>query len=274
MSALEAIVLGIVQGMTEFLPISSTGHLLFVPEVLGWDDPGSAFTAITQIGTLAAVLIYFRSDISRILRAWVPSLTDAERRNDPDARLGWYIAIGTIPILILGFIFRNQIETAARSLTLVAITLIVLGLVLLLAEKLATHARPLEAINRRDAIVIGLAQAAALVPGVSRSGATLTAGLFLGLRREDAARYSFLLSIPSVLASGLYEIYELISGSAAVQVGAGPVILATIMAFISGYLTIAVLLKFLQTHTTMPFVIYRVAVGSGLLILIGAGAIG
>lgn len=260
--------------MTEFLPISSTGHLLFVPEVLGWDDPGSAFTAITQIGTLAAVLIYFRSDIARILRAWLPSVTDAERRHDPDARLGWYIALGTVPILILGFLFRNQIETAARSLTLVAITLIVLGLVLLLAEKLATHQRPLEAINRRDAIVIGLAQAAALVPGVSRSGSTLTAGLFLGLRREDAARYSFLLSIPSVLASGLYEIYELYSGSAAVEVGAEPVILATLAAFLSGYATIAVLLRFLQTHTTMPFVIYRVAVGTGLLVLIGTGAIG
>ena len=274
MSTLEAIVLGLLQGITEFLPISSTAHLLFVPELVGWDDPGAAFTAVTQIGTLAAVLIFFRDDLRRILLAWVPSVRDSSRRSDPDARLGWFIVIGTIPIVVLGAAFAGQVETAARSLSVMATTMIALGLLLLLSEKLATHARPLTALTTRDAVLVGFAQAAALIPGVSRSGATLTAGLFLGLRREDAARYSFLLSIPSVFASGAYEFYGLINDSTAIDVAFGPLLLATLVAFVSGYATIAVLLRFLETHTTMPFVVYRVVVGIAIFALLGAGAIG
>ncbi len=202
MDAFQAIVLGVVQGLTEFLPISSTGHLRIVPAFLGWEDPGAAFTAVTQLGTMLAVLLYFRADLWRIARTWLASLRRPELRGELDARMGWYILLGTIPIGIFGLAFDNQIEEGARSLYLIGCTLIVLGLLLLAAERAATHERPLEAINRRDAIVIGFAQALALVPGVSRSGATLTAGLFLGFDRRSAARYSFLLSVPAVVLSG------------------------------------------------------------------------
>lgn len=274
MSALEAIVLGVLQGVTEFLPISSTAHLLFFPEFVGWEDPGAAFTAVTQIGTLAAVVIYFRHELAGITTAWLRSLRDPAARAEPDAKLGWYIVIGTIPIVVFGAIFADQVETGARSLSLVAATMIALGLLLLLSEKLATHERPLRSVGARDAVLIGLAQAVALVPGVSRSGATLTAGLFLGFEREAAARYSFLLSIPSVFASGAYELYSLIDDSTAIEVGLGPLLLGTAVAFVTGYATIAWLLSFLQTHTTLPFVIYRVALGALVFVLLGVGAIG
>jgi undecaprenyl-diphosphatase len=274
MSALEAIVLGLLQGVTEFLPISSTAHLLFVPEFLGWGDPGAAFSAVTQVGTLAAVVIYFRHEVVRITVAWTRSLTDESARSDPDARLGWYIAIGTVPILVFGAIFADQVETAARSLSLVAWTMIALGLLLLVAERVARHRRPMSSLGRRDAVLIGLAQATALVPGVSRSGATLTAGLFLDFKREAAARYSFLLSIPSVFASGAYEFYSLINDSTAIDVGLGPLLLGTAVAFVAGYATIGWLLSFLQTHTTLLFVAYRVGLGALVLALLATGAIG
>jgi undecaprenyl-diphosphatase len=209
MDAFQAIVLGTVQGLTEFLPVSSTGHLRIVPAFLGWEDPGAAFTAVTQLGTLAAVLLYFRKDLLRIARAWLASLRRPELRGELDARMGWYIILGTIPISIFGLAFAEQIESSARSLYLIGTTLIVLGLLLLAAERAARHDRPLAAINRRDAIVIGFAQALALVPGVSRSGATLTAGLFLGFDRPSAARYSFLLSVPAVVLSGLFELRKI-----------------------------------------------------------------
>lgn len=274
MSALEAIILGLLQGVTEFLPISSTAHLLFVPEFLGWDDPGAAFSAVTQLGTLAAVVIYFRHEVVRITVAWTRSLTDESVRSDPDARMGWFIAIGTVPILIFGAIFADQVETGARSLSLVAWTMIALGLLLLLAERVAEHRRPLSSLGRSDAVLIGLAQAAALVPGVSRSGATLTAGLFLGFEREAAARYSFLLSIPSVFASGAYEFYSLLDDSTATDVALGPLLLGTAVAFVAGYATIAWLLSFLQTHTTLLFVAYRVLLGTAVLALLATGTIG
>lgn len=274
MGDLEAIILGLVQGVTEFLPISSTAHLLFIPELVGWEDPGSAFTAITQIGTLLAVLIYFRHELAEITVAWGRSLNDRSRRADPNARLGWFIVVGTIPIVVFGAIFADQVETGARSLSLVAWTMIGLGLLLLVSERVAKHSRPMESLTLRDAVVVGLAQALALIPGTSRSGATLTAGLFLGLKRDDAARYSFLLSIPSVFASGVYEAFALIRDGTAVEVATGPLIIATVAAFVSGYATIAGLLAFLRTRTTMPFVVYRVALGGAVLILLGAGAIG
>jgi undecaprenyl-diphosphatase len=270
MDALQAIVLGIVQGLTEFLPISSTGHLRIVPAFLGWEDPGAAFTAVTQLGTMAAVLLYFREDLWRIVTTWLRSLREPELRGTLDARMGWYIGLGTIPIAIFGFIFKDQIEEGARSLYLIGTTLIVLGLLLLLAEKVATHERPLELINRRDAIVIGFAQACALVPGVSRSGATLTAGMFLGFDRTSAARYSFLLSVPAVVLSGLFELRKIGDEGGA---GFVPTAIATLLAFIVGYATIAFLLRWLTSHSTAIFVAYRVALGALVIALTAAGAI-
>jgi undecaprenyl-diphosphatase len=270
MDAFQAIVLGIVQGLTEFLPISSTGHLRIVPAFLGWEDPGAAFTAVTQLGTMAAVLLYFREDLWRIATTWVRSLREPELRPSLDARMGWYIGLGTIPIAIFGFAFKDQIEEGARSLYLIGSTLIVLGLLLLLAEKVATHDRPLERINRRDAIVIGFAQACALVPGVSRSGATLTAGMFLGFDRTSAARYSFLLSVPAVVLSGLFELRKI-----GEEGGAGfvPTAIGTLLAFIVGYATIAFLLRWLVSHSTAIFVVYRVVLGALVITLTAAGAI-
>ena len=273
MSLLEAIVLGITQGLTEFLPISSTGHLRIVPAFAGWEDPGAAFTAVTQLGTMAAVLVYFRHDLVRIARAWTRSLRDPAARGELDARLGWYILIGTIPIGIFGLIFKDQIETGARDLYLIGTALIVLGLLLLAAERVATHDRPLERITRRDGLVIGLAQALALVPGVSRSGATLTAGLFMGLDRTSAARFSFLLSVPAVVLSGLLELETILSGDEHGDVGLGALFVATFLAFVAGYASIAFLLRFLSNHSTIVFVVYRVALGALVLILVSAGAI-
>jgi undecaprenyl-diphosphatase len=269
-SALEAIVLGIVQGLTEFLPISSTAHLRIVPAFAGWEDPGAAFTAVTQLGTMAAVLLYFRHDLWRITRASVAGLRDREARRSLDARLGLYIVLGTIPIAVFGFLFSDQIENGARSLTLIGCTLIALGLLLLAAEKASTHERGLDGFTRRDGIIIGFAQAAALVPGVSRSGATLTAGLFLGLERQAAARYSFLLSVPAVVLSGLYELRNVGGGEHAAAL---PTAIATLAAFVAGYASIALLLRFLAHHSTAVFVAYRVGLGALVLALVAGGAI-
>ena len=270
MSALEAVVLGVVQGLTEFLPISSTAHLRIVPAFAGWEDPGAAFTAVTQLGTMAAVLLYFRRDLARIASAWARSLLDPAVRRTPDARLGWYIALGTIPIGVFGFAFQHQIERGARSLTLIAVALIVLGLALLGAELVARREREIDGLRLRDGIIIGLAQALALVPGVSRSGATITAGLLLGLERAAAARYSFLLSVPAVVLSGLFELGD-IGGPGGASVPATAV--ATLLAFAVGYASIAFLLRFLVTHTTAVFVAYRVGLGVLVLALAGAGVI-
>ena len=274
MSVLEAIVLGIVQGLTEFLPISSTAHLRIVPAFAGWEDPGAAFTAVTQLGTMAAVLLYFRRDLARISRSWIRSLVEPELvREEVDARIGWYIVLGTVPIGIFGVLFKDQIETGARDLYLIAAALIVLGLVLLLAEHVGTRARGLDRIRTADGFTIGLAQALALVPGVSRSGATITAGLFMGLDRPSAARFSFLLSVPAVVLSGLFELGSILSGEEGEHATATALVLATLLAFASGYASIAFLLRFLATHSTRIFVAYRVALGTLVLILVSAGAI-
>jgi undecaprenyl-diphosphatase len=269
MNALQAIVLGLVQGLTEFLPISSSGHLRIVPAFFGWEDPGAAFTAIIQLGTMAAVLLYFRADLLRIAVAWFRSLREPAMRSDLDARMGWYIGLGTIPIAIFGFVFKDQIESGARDLYLIGTTLIVLGLVLLLAEHVARRTRDLASITGRDGFFIGLAQACALVPGVSRSGATITAGLFLGFDRESAARYSFLLSVPAVVLSGLFELRH--AGEGGVE--PVPTIIATLLAFVSGYASIAFLLRWLASHSTAVFVAYRVALGALVIALTAAGAI-
>ncbi len=273
MSLVQAIVLGIVQGLTEFLPISSSGHLRIVPAFLGWEDPGAAFTAVIQLGTMAAVLLYFRADLLRIATAWLVSLRDPARRGALDARLGWYLIFGTVPIVIFGFALKDQIENGARDLHLIGLMLIVFGLVLLAAEAVSRRDRDIETITRRDAIVVGFAQALALIPGVSRSGATISAGLLLGFDRVTAARFSFLLSIPAVVLSGLYELKDVLNGSAEGAVGVGPTIVATILAFITGYAAIALFLRFLTTHSTAVFVAYRVALGAAVLALAGSGAI-
>ena len=273
MSILEAIVLGIVQGLTEFLPISSTGHLRIVPAFLGWEDPGAAFTAVTQLGTMTAVLLYFREDLERIARAWLGSLRDPARRREHDARLGWYIILGTIPIGFFGLLFKDQIENGARDLYLIGSALIVLGLALLLAERVGKRERSVEDIDKRDGIAMGFAQALALVPGVSRSGATITAGLFMGLDRPAAARFSFLLSIPAVVLSGLLELSSILKGDESTDTSLGALALATCIAFVVGYASIAFLLRYLERHSTMVFVVYRVVLGTLVLALASAGTI-
>ena len=274
MDLLQAIVLGIVQGLTEFLPISSSGHLRIVPAFAGWEDPGTAFTAVIQLGTMAAVVLYFRRDLWRIARAWLASLRDRSQRGQLDARMGWYLILGTVPIVIFGVAFQHQIENGARDLYLIGTTLIAFGLILLAAERVARHERDVWTLTRRDAIIVGFAQALALIPGVSRSGATITAGLLLGLDRVSAARFSFLLSIPAVVLSGLYEFKDVVDGSAEGAAGLGATAVATVLAFISGYLSIAFLLRYLTTHSTAIFVAYRVVLGAAVLALAGTGTIG
>ena len=270
LSWLQAIVLGISQGLTEFLPISSTAHTLIVSKLLGWPDPGAAFTAVTQVGTELAVVIYFRQDIAQILKAWFSSLTKKSERANPDAKMGWYVIIGTIPIGIAGLAFKSSIETTARNLWLVAATLIVMGILLGLADRYARHTKSETDINTKNAVLFGLGQALALIPGVSRSGATITAGLAMGFKRDVAARYSFLLAIPAVFASAALTAGDISSDS---FVNWPATIVATIVAFVVGYFVIASLMKYLQTRTFLPFVIYRIALGTLLMVLLANGVL-
>ena len=275
MSVFEAIVLGITQGLTEFLPISSTAHLRIVPAFAGWEDPGAAFTAVVQLGTMVAVLLYFREDLWRIARGLAAI---AARRGGCDAtldaRLGWYIVLGTIPIGIFGLIFKDQIENGARDLYLIAIALIVFGLVLLAAEEVGTK----DALDRADQPARRrrhrpVRRRWRSCPGVSRSGATISAGLFRGLDRPSAARYSFLLSVPAVVLSGLFELKSIVDGSEHVHAGAGALIIATVLAFVVGYWSIAFLLRYVAPHSMIVFVVYRVALGSLVLVLVSTGVI-
>ena len=273
MSVFEAIILGIVQGLTEFLPISSTAHLRIVPAFVGWEDPGAAFTAVVQLGTMAAVVLYFRRDLIRIGTAWLRSLRDRAVRRTLDARLGWYIILGTIPIGIFGLAFKDPIENGARDLYLISIALIVFGLLLLAAEEVGRKNRSIEQMNRRDGVFIGIWQAFALVPGVSRSGSTISAGLFRGFDRTSAARYSFLLSVPAVVLSGLFEFASIVDGSEDTQVGIGALAVSTVLAFVVGYASIAFLLRYVARHSMIVFVVYRVALGALVLVLTATGAI-
>lgn len=263
MGWIEAIVLGLVQGLTEFLPISSTAHLLLASRIFGWGDPGAAFTAVIQIGTTIAVLIYFRKDIVNIVMTWAKSLTNAQLRSETAAREGWYIIIGTIPIGIFGFLFRNSIETGARDLRIIAATMIGVGLILELADRVGRRVKEIPDLNIRDGLLFGIAQACALVPGVSRSGATISGGLFLGYTRLAALRYSFLLSIPAVLASGLFEARKI--GQPGHEVSWGPTLLSTAIAFIVGYASIAWLLKYVASNTFRWFIVYRIVVGLAII---------
>jgi undecaprenyl-diphosphatase len=266
----QSIVLGIVQGLTEFLPISSSAHLRIVPAFLGWEDPGAAFTAVCQLGTEAAVLIYFRHELWAIIRKW---LGGPRRFEDPDVRLGWFLIVATIPIGILGFIFRDQIETGARNLWLIGTMLIVFALVLGYADRAGRHERAIDQLSRRDGVLIGLAQSFSLIPGFSRSGATMSAGLLLGLQRPAAARFSFLLAIPAVVASGLFELKDVVTGDKHVNTTVFNVGVATVVAFFVGYAAIAWLLRYLANHSVNIFVVYRVVLGSTVLILVATGAI-
>ena len=270
MSLIEAIVLGIVQGLTEFLPISSSAHQRIVPAVLGWEDPGAAFTAVTQLGTETAVLIYFRHELWAIARRW---LSGPRRYDDPDVRLGWFLIVATIPIGILGFAFRDQIETGARNLWLIGTVLIVFALVLGYADRAGRHEREIDELSPGDGVLIGLAQSLSLIPGVSRSGATMSAGLLVGLERPAAARFAFLLAVPAVVASGLFELRDVIAGDEHATTPIGNVLVATVVSFVVGYAAIAWFLRYLAHHSVRLFVIYRILLGGTVLILVATGAI-
>ena len=273
MGWLEAIVLGIVQGLTEFLPVSSSAHQLIVGQLFfAGHDPGAAFTAVTQLGTETAVLIYFWKDIVRIIKHWALSLAGKMPHSDPDARMGWFVIAGSIPIAVLGLFFQDAIDTTLRNLWITVVTLGGVGLLLGVADRTArTHqAKELTQLNWRDAIIYGLAQAAALVPGVSRSGGTISAGLFLGYSRPAAARYAFLLAIPAVFASGLFKLKDI---GADACVAWGPTILATLIAGGVGYAVIAWLLRYITTHSFTPFVVYRVLLAIGLAVLLLTGVL-
>jgi undecaprenyl-diphosphatase len=275
MNFLDAIVLGLVQGLTEFLPISSSAHLLILGHFLPFAaDPGAAFTAITQIGTELAVLIYFWKDIVRIVSHFFQALFRRLPWSDPDAKMGWLIIIGSVPIVVLGIVFKHQIETVARNLWLVAGTLIIFGILLGVSDRVGKKTRDLNELTTGRGILFGLAQALALIPGVSRSGGTITAGLLMGFNRSAAARYSFLLALPAVFGSGFYELYSSIKDhTLTATVGLPQTITATIVAFIVGFAVIAFLMRWLSTKSFMPFVIYRVALGLLLVVLLGFNVI-
>jgi len=268
-SWLEVIVLGIVQGLTEFLPISSSAHVRVTSAVFFGEDAGAAFTAVTQLGTEAAVLVYFARDIWRLLLTWFRGFTDERVRRTDDYRIAWLVIVGTIPIGILGYLFEDQIQTVARNLWLIATTLIVFGLLLGLAEKVGRQRVELNQIRPVDGVVLGFAQAMALIPGVSRSGGTITAGLFLGMTRPAIVRYSFLLAIPAVVASGIFQIPDVLEGGANAPTPVQMVV-ATVIAFALGYASIAWLLRYVERHSVYVFVWYRV--GLGVLLFVGLGA--
>lgn len=273
MSWFEAAVLGLLQGLTEFLPISSSAHLRFAG-AFGWGDPGAAYTAIIQIGTELAVVVYFARDIARIVGAWFASLFRRARRSDPDARMGWLVIIGSIPIIVLGLLFQDKIETTFRDLRLIAVAMVAFSLVLYWADRVGRKKLELDELTVRDGIVYGLAQSLALIPGVSRSGGTITAGLFMGYTRVAAARYSFLLAIPAVLGSGAYETYKAFKGGVkGAQVDWPPTILSTVIAFAVGLAVIAWLLRYLTRGSFVPFVVYRVLLGLAVLALVGTGVL-
>ena len=274
----EALILGLVQGLTEFLPISSSAHIRIVGEFLdGAKDPGARFTAITQIGTELAVLIFFRKDIVAIVRAWFQEAImrkDISIEDKPRARMGWLIIFGTIPIVILGYFGSDFIEKDLRSLWLIASVMIIFGVILGIADKYGKSERSLDQLSNKHGLLYGAAQALALVPGVSRSGATIAMGRFLGYSREAALRYSFLLALPAVFGSGFYQLKKAFSSNAEPNVFSIPEALAaTAVAFVIGYIVIAWLLKFVATRSFMPFIIYRIVLGSLLLVLLVTGVI-
>ena len=275
---LEALFLGLLQGLTEFLPISSSAHLRLAGEFLpGAGDPGATFTAITQIGTELAVLIYFRKDIARIASAWLTKVImrkEVAGNSRQDVRIGWMIVVGTLPIVVLGYLFQENIRNTFRSLWLIAIVMIVFGIILGIADRFGRSERNLDSLTSKHGLAYGFAQSLALVPGVSRSGATIAMGRVLGYTRESALRYSFLLAIPAVFGSGFYELKTaIVEDNPAAPYSLIETFGATIVAFFVGYAVIAWLMKFIATKSFMPFIIYRIVLGAGILILLATGAI-
>jgi undecaprenyl-diphosphatase len=272
MNYLEAVVLGVVEGLTEFLPVSSTGHLTITEKILGQpiDDPAvTAYTAVIQVGAIAAVLVYFFADIRNIVVAWSKGLVRPEYRGTFDHRMGWFVILGSIPIGVIGFLAKDVISGPLRSLWWVGASLVAWSAVMWFAEKRATQARAEKQLTLTDALTVGFAQCIALVPGVSRSGATISAGLLLGLDRVAATRLSFFLSIPALTAAGLYELKDL-KGSG---IGVGPTVVGTLVSFVVAYAAVAWLLKFVAGHSITWFVPYRVVLGLGILGLLAVGAI-
>ena len=269
MGWLEALVLGVVQGLTEFLPISSSAHQSIVGQFFGGGDVGSAFTAITQLGTEAAVIIYFRRDIWLIIRSWAGSLTGKVPRDNPEARMGWLVIIGSVPIVVLGLLFQDSIDTVFRNLWITVAMLAGFGMVIGIADRFARNARPLESLTWGHGLVFGLAQSLALIPGVSRSGATIAAGLALGYQRVAAAKYAFLLAIPAVVGSGLFKLADIADDP--VEPAWGPIALATVVSFVVGYAVIAWLLRYISTHDFLPFVVYRIALAVVVAVLLLTG---
>jgi len=274
---LEAVILGLVQGLTEFLPISSSAHLRIVGEFLpAATDPGATFTAITQIGTELAVVIYFRRRIGRVIAAWFRSLRPglvAAARTDPDVRLGWIVIVGTIPIVLVGYFLQETIRGAFRSLWLVAAVLIVFGVLLWLADRLGRRARELEQLSYPHGLLVGLAQMLALIPGVSRSGASTSAALALGYTRPAAAEFAFLLAVPAVFGSGLYELLTALREPGTSPFGWPETIAATVVAFVVGLAVIAGLMRYLRTRSFLPFVLYRLLLGGLLIALLATGVL-
>jgi len=265
------LVLGIVQGLTEFLPISSSAHISIVGQFFGGQDPGAAFTAISQLGTEAAVVLYFRREIAGIIRAWVLALLGRIPRDDPEVRMGWLVIIGSIPIVVLGLLFQNAIDSALRNLWITVAMLAGFGLVIGAVDRIARNTRPLTDLTWGNGVAFGLAQSLALVPGVSRSGATITAGLAMGFTREAAARYSFLLAIPAVLGSGFFKLFDISSDP--VPPAWGPIALATVVAFAIGLAVIHWLLRYISTHNFTPFVVYRLALAVVVAVLLLTGVL-
>ena len=282
MDFINAIILGVVQGLTEFLPVSSSAHIRIVGQFLGTgEDPGARFTAITQIGTEAAVVIFFWRDIVRIVGQWFRSLAGRVPRSDPDARMGWLIIIGTLPIVVLGLLFQDEIETVLRSLWITATMLIVFGILLGVADHYGAKRRRLNDLTVPHGIVYGFAQSLALIPGVSRSGGSITAGLFLGYERQAAARYAFLLAIPAVFGSGFYQVYKSVAEPCVAAAGNclpeifGPLetLVATVIAFGVALGVIAFFMSYISKRSFLPFVIYRILLGLTLMVLLSLGAI-
>ncbi|GAA2563899.1 undecaprenyl-diphosphate phosphatase [Mycolicibacterium diernhoferi] len=273
MSWLQVIVLAVVQGLTEFLPVSSSGHLAIVSEAFFGGDAGASFTAVVQIGTEIAVLLYFAKDIARILTAWFGGLTNPERRT-PDYWLGWWVIIGTVPIGVFGFTLQHYIRDDIRNLWVIATALIVFSFVIAAAEYWGKQTRAIEQFTWRDSLLIGSAQALALIPGVSRSGVTISAGLFLGQKREAAARFGFLLAIPAVLGSGLYELRHVFEPGTTGMSATGPqIVVGTLIAFVVGYAAVAWFLRFLVRHSMYWFVGYRLILGVTVLVLLSTGVL-
>ena len=271
MGWLEALVLGIVQGLTEFLPISSSAHQSIVGQFFGGEDVGAAFTAITQLGTEAAVILFFRRDIWLIIKNWSLALVGRIPRDDFEARMGWLVIIGSIPIVVLGVLFQDAIDHVLRNLWITAAMLAGFGLIIGVVDRLARNVRPLESLTWKHGILYGLAQSLALIPGVSRSGATIAAGLAMGYQRVAAAKYSFLLAIPAVVGSGFFKLADIADDP--VEPAWGPIVLATIVSFLVGYAVIAWLLRYVATHNFLPFVIYRIALAVLLAVLLTTGVL-